>query len=188
LQVVVSWDLTLSDPEGRPDSIRVRVVEERQADSLLSMQPAAQLADTLYLAPPTPGQALSGFSCVAAEHPGEPRVEACTPWQYVRPAVTAQASGPILTQIVIQPRGLQVDPDLGGACARWQETHPDASVWIVVNAKAVPECTGPNRKPTVAQFCAFAVLPDGRKAKTANSINNRYCDELFEEWIRERIS
>jgi hypothetical protein len=52
----------------------------------------------------------------------------------------------------------------------------------------VPECTGPNARPTVAQFCAFAVLPDRRRVKTTNSANNSYCDELFEEWIRERYS
>jgi hypothetical protein len=40
----------------------------------------------------------------------------------------------------------------------------------------------------VAQFCAFAVMPDGRRVKTRNSSNNRYCDELFAEWIRERYS
>ena len=90
--------------------------------------------------------------------------------------------------IVIQPQGIQVDPDVGGKCAEWQQKHPDASVWITVNRRAVPECTGPNQKPTVAQFCAFAVLPDGRRVKTANSANNRYCDELFEEWTRERYS
>ena len=45
-----------------------------------------------------------------------------------------------------------------------------------------------NDKPIVAQFCAFAVLRDGSRAKTANSSNSRYCDELFAEWIRERYS
>ncbi|HEX7335797.1 MAG TPA: hypothetical protein VF252_01210, partial [Gemmatimonadales bacterium] len=79
-------------------------------------------------------------------------------------------------------------PDVTGACARWQQAHPTESVWLEVNRTAVPDCTGPNRKPTVAQFCAFAVLPDGRRAKTANSANNPYCEELFEEWIRERFS
>jgi hypothetical protein len=40
----------------------------------------------------------------------------------------------------------------------------------------------------VAQFCAFMVLSDGRKVKAANSANSVYCDELFEEWTRERYS
>ncbi len=87
-----------------------------------------------------------------------------------------------------QPTGLQVDQDVEGACARWQLAHPADSVWIEVNRTAVPECTGPNRKPTVAQFCTFAVLPDGRRVKTANSVNNPYCEELFVEWLRERVS
>jgi UDP-N-acetylmuramyl pentapeptide synthase len=65
---------------------------------------------------------------------------------------------------------------------------PRHSVWYTVNKAAVAECTGPNGKPTVAQFCAFAVLPDGRRVKSANSANNRYCDELFVEWTRDRYS
>ena len=189
LQVVVSWDLTLSDSAGQPDSIRVKVMADKQRrDSLVSMQSATQLADTLNLPAPAVGQTVSGLSCVAADHPSELMQETCTPWQYVRPTVTEQAAGAILTRIVIQPTGLQVDPDVEGACARWQQIHPADSVWIAVNQTAVPECTGPNRKPTVAQFCAFAVLPDGRRVKTANSVNNPYCEELFAEWIRERYS
>jgi hypothetical protein len=187
--VIVSWDLTLSDSAGRPDSIRVKVMPDKQRrDSLVSMQPATELADTLNLPAPAVGQTVSGLSCAAAAHPSEEAQETCTPWQYVRPAATEQASGAVLIRIVIQPTGLQVDPDVEGACARWQQSHPADSVWVEVNRTAVPECTGPNRRPTVAQFCAFAVLPDGRRAKTANSVNNPYCEELFEEWIRERFS
>lgn len=188
LQVVVSWDLTLSDSAGLPDSIRVEVMPNPQGKTIISMQSARQLADTLHLAAPAPGETLSGFSCAAAEHPDELGEETCTPWQYVRPTAAEEAAGALVARIVVQPSGLQVDPDVEGACARWQETHPSESVWIVVNRTAVADCTGPNQKPTVAQFCAFAVLPDGRRAKTANSINNPYCDELFEEWIRERVS
>jgi hypothetical protein len=190
LQIVVSWDLTLADSAGRPDSIRVKVLTDRARDTLLSTQPSNQLSDTLYLKAPGSGESLRGISCAAAEHPGKPLEENCTPWQYVRPSVAAgpeQAAGPP-NEIVLKPGGLQVDPDIGGKCAAWQQRHPNASVWIQVNRKAIPECTGPNRKPTVAQFCAFVVLPDGRRVKTANSINNRYCDELFEEWTRERYS
>jgi hypothetical protein len=185
LQVVVSWDLTLAIPAGRAESIRVKVAKEPENDSLVSIQRADQLADTLYLPAPTPGQTVRGVSCVSAEHAGETPQESCTPWQYVTPIATA---GVAATHIVIQPRGLQVDPDVGGKCAEWQRKHPHESVWIVVNRAAVQACTGPNLKPTVAQFCAFAVLPDGRRVKTANSTNNSYCDELFEEWTRERIS
>lgn len=186
LQVVVSWELTLADPTGRPDSIRVRVAGNQQ-DSVVAFQSPTQFADTVYLPAPPPGQSLSGFSCASAAHPDQLLRESCTPWQYVRPTATAVAAASPNT-IVIQPQGLQVDPDVGGRCAQWQRKHPEASVWIAVNRRAVPECTGPNQKPTVAQFCAFAVLPDGRRVKTMNSINNRYCDELFEEWTRERYS
>jgi hypothetical protein len=187
LQVVVVWDLSLSEPEGIPDSVRVRVVTNR-GETLVLTQPANQLADTAYLPAPPPGQTAKGLSCVAAQHVEVALEEVCTPWQYVRPSVTAMAGAAAASQIVIEPSGLQVDPDIGGRCAEWQRTHHPDSVWIEVNSTAVPECTGPNRKPTVAQFCAFAVLPDGRRIKTANSINNPYCDEVFAEWIRERFS
>jgi hypothetical protein len=185
LQVVVSWDLTLSDPAGRPDSIRVRVTPTEQRRALEAVQSSGQMADTVYLAAPGPGQSLSGVSCAAAEHGEEPAEESCTPWQYVRPATAAISS---LNQIVIKPSGLQVDPDVGGRCAEWQRTHPDRSVWIEVNVSAVPECTGPNHKPAVAQFCAFAVLPGGKRVKTATSSNNPYCEGLYQEWSRELYS
>jgi hypothetical protein len=183
----VGWDLTLSEPEGLPDSVVVRVIPERQMDTVTSTRPAQQLTDTAYLPTPAAGQTVQGHSCVAARHWEQPLQEVCTPWQYVRPAAALAAAVPP-RQIVVQPRGLQVDPDVGGRCAEWQRTHSPDSVWIEVNRKAVPECTGPNQKPIVAQFCAFAVLPDGRRMKTANSMNNRYCEELFAEWIRERYS
>jgi hypothetical protein len=32
------------------------------------------------------------------------------------------------------------------------------------------------------------VLSDGRKIRTANSVNSSYCEELFVEWTRERYS
>ena len=189
LQVVVSWDLTLSEPSGRPDSVRIKVVADQQQRTFVAEQASSQLADTLYLPAPPPGQTLTGTSCAMAEHPGFPAEETCTPWQYVRPTASVADSGPtVINRIVIKPLGLQVDPDVGGKCARWQQAHPDQSVWIAVNRTAVPDCTGPNRKPTVAQFCAFAVLPDGRRVKTTNSTNNSYCEELFVEWSRESYS
>jgi hypothetical protein len=189
LQVIVSWDLTLADSTGRPDSIRIKVLPREQQQTFVAMQSSTQLADTLYLPAPSPGQTVTGFSCAAAEHPGVPPEESCTPWQYIRPAATAAAPGAnVINRIVIRPGGLQVDPDVNGRCAKWQRIHPDQSVWIAVNRIAVPDCTGPNRKPTVAQFCAFAVLPDGRRVKTANSSNNGYCEELFVEWSRESYS
>jgi hypothetical protein len=188
LQVVVSWDLTLSTPEGQPDSIRVRVVPAIGNDSMIDMQPATLFADTAFFPAPAPGQTLTGSSCVAARHPDLLLTEVCTPWQYVRPLATAQTSLVAPQRIVIKPSGLQVDPDAGGRCAEWQRTHPGESVWIVVNRLAIWQCTGVNRKPTVAQFCAFMVLSDGRRLITASSANNSYCEELFEEWTRERYS
>ena len=190
LQVVVSWDLTLADPAGRPDSIRIKVVPDQQQRTFMAVQSSTQLSDTLYLPAPSPGQTLTGISCATAEHLDAAPEESCNPWQYVRPTTTAAlaADPSALNRIVIKPTGLQVDPDVDGKCLQWQRAHPDQSVWIAVNRRAVPDCTGPNRKPTVAQFCAFAVLPDGRRVKTANSINNNYCEELFVEWSRESYS
>jgi hypothetical protein len=186
LQVVVGWDLSLSDSAGVPDSVRVRVIPQ-QGDTVVLSQASTQLADTAYLAAPDTGETAQGLSCVAAQHAQVPLEEICTPWQYVRPAATTMAaSGGGM--IVIHPIGLQVDPDVEGKCAEWQRTHSADSLWIEVNRTAVAECTGPNLKPTVAQFCAFAVLPGGRRVKTSNSINNPYCEELFTEWIRERYS
>ena len=185
LQVVVSWDLTLSDPAGRPDSVLIKVTPGQGKRAVLAIQTPNQLSDTVYLQAPQRGETLAGLSCVATEHEGYPVDESCTPWQYVRP--TAAAAGTV-SQIMIKPNGLQVDPDVGGRCAQWQRAHPDRSVWIQVNVTAVPECTGPNRKPAVAQFCAFAVLPGGKRVKTATSSNNSYCDELFVEWSRELYS
>ena len=189
LQIEIGWDLTISDPQGVPDSIQVRLVQD-SIEVLAQIQAGSQLADTAYIPAPKPGETVKGLSCVAAHHGvEEPIEEVCTPWQYVRPFATATATAsPIARQIVIQPSGLQVDPDIDGRCAEWQRNHSPDSVWIEVNLTAVPECTGPNHKPTVAQFCAFAVMPDGRRVKTRNSSNNRYCDELFAEWIRERYS
>jgi hypothetical protein len=190
LRIEIGWDLTISEPEGVPDSIRVRLVRD-SSEIMTLTQAGSELADTAYIAAPSPGETVKGLSCVGAHHGLErPIEEVCTPWQYVRPFATASAaaSSPVAREIVIQPSGLQVDPDVNGRCAEWQRNHPADSVWIKVNLTAVPECTGPNDKPTVAQFCAFAVMPDGRRVKTRNSSNNRYCDELFAEWIRERYS
>ena len=150
-------------------------------------QPSNQLADTAYLAAPDTGETAQGVSCVAAQHDPEPLEEVCTPWQYVRPSATAMRAAAGRADRHPTERAA------GGSGRRWKVRRvaanpcPD-SLWIEVNRAAVPECTGPNRKPTVAQFCAFAVLPDGRRVKTSNSINNPYCEELFVEWIRERYS
>src|SRR5215217_5387535 len=179
LQVVVSWDLTLSEASGRPDSVLIRVTPNKNGKPVVATQMPSLMSDTLYLVSPARGQTLNGLSCVTAEHDGVRVDETCTPWQYVRPSAATAAT---VSRIVIRPGGLQVDPDIDGRCAQWQRSHPGNSVWLRVNETAVPECTGPNRKPVVAQFCAFAVLPDGRRVKTATSSNSPYCEELFVEW------
>jgi hypothetical protein len=40
----------------------------------------------------------------------------------------------------------------------------------------------------VAQFCAFAVLTDGRRVMTISSRKVAYCDELFRRWSLERTA
>jgi hypothetical protein len=190
LRVVVSWDLTLSAPEGRPDSVDVKVVSNRGGDSLIQTRLASLFADTVYLAAPPPGQTLTGSSCVAAKHPSVPLTESCTPWQYVQsqPGAAAAAAGAQPETVMILPSGLQVDPDTGGRCARWQRSHPGESVWISVNRVAVRDCTGPNGKPTVAQFCAVVIPQGSRQAALAETGRNRYCEELLVEWSRDRVS
>jgi hypothetical protein len=194
LQVVVAWETNSFWPLGSTDSLRVQVVADSgypggSQPKVLGFPTGKQQADTANLPMPAPGQSVIGYSCAAVIHPGMPLDQSCTGWQYVRPsAAFDSAAGRGAGQIVIQPGGLQVDPDVDGSCARWQKSHPSQSVWILINRTAVPECTGSNLKPTVAKFCAFAVLPGGRRVKTANSTNDRYCDELFVEWTRERYS
>ena len=141
LQVVVSWDLTLAEPTGRPDSIRIKVIPEQQQRTIIAVQSSMQLSDTLYLPAPLPGQTLTGISCATAEHPGVPPEESCTPWQYIRPAATAAVAAEpgAINRIVIRPSGLQVDPDVDGKCLPWQRNQPDQSVWIAGNRTAVPE-------------------------------------------------
>ena len=205
LDVAVFWRLTEPASAARADSVRIEVGLGSGAEPRILLTPNTHNTDTLRIPAPQAGETATGYSCVAAVHGPRLSRETCTPWQYVRP--TAQApSGPVVdttarapqkgraqppasvARIVIQPAGQQVDPDLGGRCAAWQQRNPSRSVWIEVNQEAVPECMGPNGRPTVAQFCAFALLTDGRRVKTASSTNNAYCDRLYQEWIRERTT
>ncbi len=206
LEVAVSWVFTVDSARSVPESVRVEVgLGDGQVTSV-STEPAERRSDTLLVSAPGAGETASGYSCVAPILRGRIRGESCTPWQFVVPradtvparrdTVTAPAEprpevatrAPTVARIVVQPAGLQVDPDRDGRCARWQRQNPGRSVWLEVNRRAVPECTGPNGKPTVAQFCAFAVLEDGRRVKTENAFNNEYCDRLFQEWAGERVS
>jgi hypothetical protein len=207
LEVVVAWIMSEGPLAALVDSVRVEVDVASNDSSRVAMLPASRRVDTLRFGVPPVGQATAGTSCVSTLSLGRLSHERCTPWQFVRPSATAvvpdsttrdtlprkpgrhepATKAPRITRIVVHPEGQQVDPDLDGRCAGWQRRHPGQSVWIDVNRTAVPECTGPNGKPTVAQFCAFAVLEDGRRVQTANSAKNRYCADLFEQWIRERV-
>jgi hypothetical protein len=208
LDVAVSWGLA-DVGAGLPDSLRVEVGRGGGESSQSHVIPGSRRSDTLRIAAPAEGETVSGYSCVAAVRGGRLAPERCTPWQYVRPAASLSttpvvpdttshrpkrapappaAAHPAVASIVIQPAGQQVDPDIGGKCAAWQRGHPGRSVWIEVNRKAVPACMGPNGKPTVVQFCAFALLADGRRVQTENSSGVPYCAALFETWVRERVT
>ncbi|HUF36065.1 MAG TPA: hypothetical protein VMN37_08955 [Gemmatimonadales bacterium] len=206
LEVAVNWELTRDSARVSPESVRVEVGLANGNQASVSTQPADRSSDTLRVAAPAPGETVAGYSCVAPIHRGQLRRETCTPWQFVLPSAdtaprpaqdtaarpprrrTTATRAPGVSRIVIQPGGLQVDPDPDGRCASWQRQNPGRSVWLEVNQRAVPDCTGINGKPMVAQFCAFALLDDGRRVKTANSSDNPYCDRLFQEWASERVS
>ena len=201
LAVAVQWSMEAASMAGVPESVRVEVGLGDGDVAQFSTVPSQAQTDTAVVPAPAPGQTATGYSCVAAVRHGRLGREKCTPWQFVRPAVEvtdsaakpqtgARTPGPAsgVRRVVVQPEGVQVDPDVNGRCARWQRDNPGSSVWIETNRTAVPECTGPNGKPTVAQFCAFAVLGDGRKVTTRASRGIPYCERLFEAWGKERIS
>lgn len=208
LVVVVNWRLKEAPSAAPADSVRIEVGLGNAAEPRVHLIPNTRSTDTLHIPGPATGETASGYSCVAAVHGMRLSRETCTPWQYVRPAAPAPTAPgvvdtstraparkqarvpapPTVVRIVIQPAGQQVDPDVGGRCAAWQQRNPNRPVWIEVNQEAVPECMGPNGRPTVAQFCAFALLADGRRVKTVNSTNNDYCDRLYQDWIRQRTT
>ena len=203
LRVAVDWKLVLPRGPELAESTRVEVGISDGAQSQVATVPANEHVDTLFVPAPPAGQTASGYSCVAAMTRGRLSTENCTPWQFVRPAAgqspadSAPAPAdakpragarPKVSRIVVQPEGIQVDPDLGARCAAWQRQNPGRSVWISVNRQAIRECTGPNGKPTVAQFCAFAVLTDGRRVRTRSSQKVKYCDEVFRRWAAERTA
>ncbi|MBA3496110.1 MAG: hypothetical protein M3Q93_15725 [Gemmatimonadota bacterium] len=204
LDVVVSWALA-DTAAGLPDSVRVEVGLGDGQESVATMTPSHRQADTLRVRAPAPGETATGYSCAAPVRGARLARERCTPWQFVRPSARAAgaaggadsatpgskragAPAPKVLRIVIEPDGQQVDPDVAGRCAAWQQLNPGRAVWIEVNQEAVPECMGPNGKPTVAKFCAFAVLVNGRRIKTENSSNDAYCERLFQAWVRERVA
>ena len=209
LDVIASWRVDAPIAAGRPDSVRVEVGLGDGQEARNHVIANDRETDTLRLPAPNPGETAAGYSCVAVVYGTRLSRETCTPWQFVRPTAQPQTTTPVVpdssskrprvgtrpaasrsavARIVIQPSGQQVDPDVGGRCAAWQRRYPSRPVWIDVNREAVPDCMGPNGKPTVAQFCAFAILSDGRRVKTENSANNAYCEQLFQAWIRERMT
>jgi hypothetical protein len=204
LRIAVDWRLVLPRGPELAESARVEVGVNDGEISQVATVPAHEHSDTLWVPAPEPGQTASGYSCVAPMTRGRLSRENCTAWQFVRPAAGTTkadsapaggaegkkrpASAARVSRIVVQPAGMQVDLDLNGRCATWQRQNPGRSVWVTVNQQAVQECTGPNGKPTVAQFCAFAVLADGRRVKTLSSEKVEYCDELFREWSEERTA
>ncbi len=201
LRVAVDWRLVLPRGPELAESARVEVGMNDGQVSMVSTVPADEHVDTLWVPAPEQGQTASGYSCVAPMTRGRLSRESCTPWQFVRPtAGSSQAdSAPAVppgkkppasrvSRIEVQPSGMQVDLDQNGRCAAWQRANPGRSVWVMVNKEAVRECTGPNGKPTVAQFCAFAVLTDGRRVKTLSSAKVDYCNELFAAWSEQRTA
>ena len=202
LEVAVVWRLEIDSLRTAPESIRVEVGLSGAPQTSVSTSPADRRSDTLRVTSPAPGETASGYSCVTPIHRGRLHRETCTPWQFVLPAAdtaptardtaptrrTAATRAPRVTRIVVEPRGLQVDPDPNGTCTRWQRQNPGRSVWLDVNREAVPECPGVNGKPMVAQFCAFAELADGRRVLTENSASTPYCERLFRQWAAERVS
>lgn len=174
LRAVVTW-------KGAASGVVLRLATT--GDGTREVRPAGDASATTSLPVPRPGATAQGTACLVRIASTD--TLACTPWQFVRPSAAAAGRG---IAIVVRPDGIQVDPDVDGRCAAWRAAHPDAPAWLAVNEAAVPACTGPNGRPTIAQFCAFALLPDGRKAKTAGSSNNPYCEEEFEHWLAERAS
>jgi hypothetical protein len=198
LRVAVAWRLVIPRGPEVAESARVEVGVNDGEVSQVGTVPAHEQADTLRVPSPAPGETISGYSCVSTMTRGRLTRESCTPWQFVRPTAGPAPGDSVpapgkpraakVSRIVVQPDGMQVDPDLGGRCAEWQRQNPGRSVWIRVNQEAVQECTGPNGKPAVAQFCAFAVLADGRRVKTLSSAKVEYCDQLFRRWAEERTA
>ena len=216
LEVRVSWRVAQPMAADLADSVRVEVGLGDGRESRSRVSRGDRRTDTLRLE--DPGTRRDGVRILmrraGARRP--PVARSCTPWQFVRPSAqlptapgqrpappakpakdsstgrpakqTAAPAGDGVARIVVEPSGQQVDPDVGGRCADWQRRNPKGRVWIDVNREAIPECTGPNGKPTVAQFCAFAVLGDGRRVETENSTNDPYCERLFQIWSRERVT
>lgn len=174
VRVITRWHA-----DGAVDAVRVAVTPEGGAETM-STHITGETADTVIVSTQARGGTHAGTSCVVPLRNGVAGTERCTPWQFVRP--TAEARTADATEIVVRPAGLQVDPDVDGRCAAWQAANPGRSPWLSVNSRAVPACTGPNGKPTVAQFCAFAILPDGQRVITDNSRGNPYCEQLFRDW------
>ena len=82
LQMVVGWDLSLSDSSGVPDSVRVRVIPLQGDRVMIAVVPTSW--PTPHTWHPTPGRQRRVSPAWLPSTP-EPLEEVCTPWQYVRP-------------------------------------------------------------------------------------------------------
>jgi hypothetical protein len=145
LEVEVGWQLKTDLDEVVPESLRVEVGLSDNEQVVVSTTPVDRHLDTLRLSSPEPGQTASGYSCVSGVHRGRITKESCTPWQFVLPSAEQMPQAPHdsahpgekrpvakevekVLRVVVQPAGLQVDPDTEGRCAAWQRNNPSRSV------------------------------------------------------------
>lgn len=189
VRVISNWGYKTVPNGGYPDSTRLKVglgsAPTASSPSKFVIWP--KTVDTSLVTVAAYGTVL-GYSCVVPHRRSTWGAQTCTNWQFVRPDVTVppfDTLGGQVAMIGVRPAGMQVDPDVNGTCAAYQRTNPTASVWVTINVRAVPQCTGPNGAPTVAQFCAFYMLRDSTTGITDNSKNQAYCLTQYDSWKRE---
>ena len=207
LEVEVGWRLKTDMDEVVPESVRVEVGLSDNEQVAVSTTPVDRHLDTLRLSSPEPGQTASGYSCVSGIHRGRITKESCTPWQFVLPSAeqvperrATRRRTPASRSGRSARKGRKCSaswcsrPDCRsirtptGAAPPGSGTIPPARCGSRSTRRPSPTASGPNGKPTVAQFCAFAIMQDGRRLKSANSTDNPYCDRLFKDWSAERVS
>lgn len=194
VRVITSWGYRQEPSGGFPDSTRVKVGigQSPPASNMGKFVKWPKTVDTTLVTVSAYGT-IQGYSCVVPHRREKWGSQTCTNWQWVRPDVTVPpfdsvSGGVALMGIWVRPAGMQVDPDVNGACKTWQAANPSKTPWVTVNLKAVSQCTGPNNQPTVAQFCAFYMRVDSSYGMTSNSENIPYCQEIYPSWVREVAS
>ena len=70
-----------------------------------------------------------------------------------------------------------------GKCAAWQRSNPSTSVWVAVNEKAVPECTG-QRQTDRRAVLRFRDTSGWAAGADRSSEKVRTAMQLFVEWRR----